>query len=125
MAVLMTMCESMVCAADELLTNRDSALTVSLAFERIKPDLFAPGHLIEVQVAFHAVRVSRAEYVFLPKLRALCLLDRTAEKVRCDSLREVGMVCSRWLSGIQRCSYQGDELQARVATEEGQEEGGI
>ncbi|KAI0709814.1 hypothetical protein C8Q76DRAFT_624886, partial [Earliella scabrosa] len=51
-----------------------------LAFERIKPDLFATGHLIEVQVAFHAVRVSRAEYVFLPKLRALCLLDRTAEK---------------------------------------------
>ena len=105
--------------------SQADCLTLSLAFERIKPDFFAPGHLVEVQVAFHAVRVSRAEYVFLPKLRALCLLDRTAEKVRCDSLREVGMVCSRWLSGIQRCSYQGDELQARVATEEGQEEGGI
>ena len=80
MVDLMTMCKCKLFLAHEVWDD-DSDVSYRSAFERGKPDLFAPGHLVEVQVAFHAVRVSRGEYVFLPKLRALCLLDRTAERV--------------------------------------------
>lgn len=37
--------------------------------------------MVEVQVSFQAIRVARHDYVFIPKLRAMCLLDRTAEAV--------------------------------------------
>ncbi|KAI0744662.1 hypothetical protein C8Q76DRAFT_605300, partial [Earliella scabrosa] len=61
--------------------NCENVSDAEPAFERIKPETFALGHLVEVQVAFQVARIGQAEYVFLPKLRALCLLDRTAEKV--------------------------------------------
>ena len=50
-------------------------------FGRTKPDVLALAHLVEVQLAFVAVRTGRAEYVFLPKLRSICLLDRVVERV--------------------------------------------
>ena len=37
--------------------------------------------MVEVQVSFQVVRVGRYDYVFIPKLRALCLLNRNAEAV--------------------------------------------
>lgn len=40
------------------------------------------GYMLEVQVGFMAIRVARDEFVFLPKLRAICILDRIVEQVR-------------------------------------------
>lgn len=40
------------------------------------------GYLVEVQVGFKVERVARNEYVFLPKLRAVCIFDRVVEQVR-------------------------------------------
>lgn len=37
--------------------------------------------MVEVQVSFQVVRVGRHDYVFVPKLRAMCLLGRDAEWV--------------------------------------------
>lgn len=37
--------------------------------------------MVEVQIGFQVIRVGRSEYVFVPKLRSLCLLNRVAEKV--------------------------------------------
>ncbi|KAI1789299.1 hypothetical protein LXA43DRAFT_974333 [Ganoderma leucocontextum] len=49
-------------------------------FSHIKPDMFNTGNLVEVQVGFVTVRLSRQEYIFLPRLRALCLLSHVVEK---------------------------------------------
>lgn len=37
--------------------------------------------MVELQVAFQAIRVRRDEYIFLPILRAICLLSREVEQV--------------------------------------------
>ena len=52
-----------------------------MRFECYKPELFNLSNMVEVQVSFHVVRVGRHDYVFVPKLRALCLLNRNAEAV--------------------------------------------
>ncbi|KAI0713351.1 hypothetical protein C8Q76DRAFT_621136 [Earliella scabrosa] len=49
-------------------------------FIRIKPDLLSLSNMVEIQVAFIAARTGRTEYVFLPKLRSVCLLDRCVER---------------------------------------------
>ncbi|KAI0741498.1 hypothetical protein C8Q80DRAFT_1123385 [Daedaleopsis nitida] len=54
-------------------------------FDRYKPEFFNLSNMVEVQVSFQAIRVARHDYVFIPKLQALCLLHRTAEVV---SLRQ-------------------------------------
>ena len=54
----------------------------SVSFEQMKPDFLNLSHMVEVQASFQAVRVGKREYVFIPKLRSVCLLDRTAEMVR-------------------------------------------
>ena len=51
----------------------------------IKPGLFMLTNLVEVQVSFVIIRVARHEYAFVPKLRAICLLDRIVERVRFQS----------------------------------------
>ena len=38
-------------------------------------------NLVEAQVSFAIIRVARQEYAFVPKLRAICLLDRIVEMV--------------------------------------------
>ncbi|KAI1783360.1 hypothetical protein LXA43DRAFT_1067727 [Ganoderma leucocontextum] len=48
-------------------------------YTQIKPGLFTLTNFVEVQVSFMIVRIARQEYVFVPKLRALCLLDRVVE----------------------------------------------
>ncbi|KAI1788903.1 hypothetical protein LXA43DRAFT_893730 [Ganoderma leucocontextum] len=47
----------------------------SKEYAEIKPGLFMLTNLVEVQVSFVIVRVARQEHVFVPKLRAICLLD--------------------------------------------------
>ena len=46
-----------------------------------KPGIFAMTNLVEAQVSFAIIRVARQEYAFVPKLRAICLLDRIVEMV--------------------------------------------
>ena len=48
----------------------------------MRPELIVISNLVELQVAFMAVRLARAEYIFLPKLRAICVLSREVERVR-------------------------------------------
>ncbi|KAL1938899.1 hypothetical protein VTO73DRAFT_11052 [Trametes versicolor] len=49
------------------------------SFRRIKPDVIFPGTMVELQIAFAAVKVGRHEYIFLPKLRAICVLSRAVQ----------------------------------------------
>ncbi|KAI0688833.1 hypothetical protein C8Q76DRAFT_635121 [Earliella scabrosa] len=58
---------------------------IDITFEQYKPEFFNLSNLVEVQVSFQAVRVGRHDYVFVPKMRALCLLSREAEAVCCPS----------------------------------------
>ena len=55
-------------------------------YARITPDRLPLAGLVEVQVGFSAVRLGHQEYVFLPKLRAVCLLERQVELVCHDML---------------------------------------
>lgn len=50
-------------------------------FKRTKPETIYTGNMVELQVAFQAIRVRRDEYIFLPILRAVCLLSREVEQV--------------------------------------------
>ena len=46
-----------------------------------KPGIFAMTNLVEAQVSFAIICVARQEYAFIPKLRAICLLDHIVEMV--------------------------------------------
>ena len=46
-----------------------------------KPGIFAVTNLVEAQVSFAIIRVAHQEYAFIPKLQAICLLDRVVEMV--------------------------------------------
>ncbi|KAI0666355.1 hypothetical protein C8Q78DRAFT_984218, partial [Trametes maxima] len=46
------------------------------SFKRIKPDAIMPGTMVELQVAFAVAKLGRHDYIFLPKLRAVCILNR-------------------------------------------------
>ena len=59
-----------------LITNR--------TYARIAPDRLPMAGLVEVQVGFSAVRLGHQEYAFLPKLRAICLLERQVELVSAE-----------------------------------------
>ncbi|KAM5537145.1 hypothetical protein V8D89_009186 [Ganoderma adspersum] len=54
-------------------------LCLSKVYMEIKPGLFALTNLVEVQVSFAIIHVAHQEYAFIPKLRAICLLDRIVE----------------------------------------------
>ena len=54
---------------------------ISASFDQYKPEHFNLSNMVKVQVSFQVVRVGRHDYVFIPKLRALCLLNRDAEAV--------------------------------------------
>ncbi|KAI1782625.1 hypothetical protein LXA43DRAFT_1068451 [Ganoderma leucocontextum] len=51
----------------------------SKEYAEIKSVLFMLINLVEVQVSFVIVRVAHQEHMFIPKLRAICLLDRVVE----------------------------------------------
>ncbi|KAM5530475.1 hypothetical protein V8D89_015859 [Ganoderma adspersum] len=53
--------------------------TTSEVYTEIKPGLFTLTNLVEVQVSFAIIRVARQEYAFIPKLRAICLLNHIVE----------------------------------------------
>ncbi|KAI0644165.1 hypothetical protein C8Q79DRAFT_1011967 [Trametes meyenii] len=44
---------------------------------RIKPDAIMCGAMVELQVAFTIAKLGRHDYIFLPKLCAICVLNRT------------------------------------------------
>ncbi|KAH9911160.1 uncharacterized protein BXZ73DRAFT_57320, partial [Epithele typhae] len=50
-------------------------------YTKIKPHQINISNLVELQIAFTVVRLPRQEYVFVPKLCSICVLDRTVEKV--------------------------------------------
>ena len=56
-------------------------LFYSARFERYKPEFFNLSNMVEVQVSFQAIKIGKHDYVFLPKLRSLCLINRDAEVV--------------------------------------------
>ncbi|KAI0665363.1 hypothetical protein C8Q78DRAFT_1084043 [Trametes maxima] len=43
---------------------------------RIKPDAIMCGAMVELQIAFTVAKLGRHDYIFLPKLRAICILNR-------------------------------------------------
>lgn len=52
-----------------------------MRFDQYKPEQFNVSNMVEIQVSFQVVRVGRYDYVFVPKLRAMCLLGREVEMV--------------------------------------------
>ncbi|KAI0371856.1 hypothetical protein BV20DRAFT_941273 [Pilatotrama ljubarskyi] len=60
--------------------EQESVGTSGQSFRRIKPDLVVPGTMVELQVAFAAVKLGRKDFVFLPKLRAICDYNQSALK---------------------------------------------
>ncbi|KAI0364741.1 hypothetical protein BV20DRAFT_1056968 [Pilatotrama ljubarskyi] len=61
--------------------EQESVGTSGQSFRHIKPDLIVPGTMVELQVAFAAVKLGRKDFVFLPKLRAICVLNRVVQAV--------------------------------------------
>ncbi|KAI0666734.1 hypothetical protein C8Q78DRAFT_1072132 [Trametes maxima] len=51
------------------------------SFKRIKPDVIMPGTMVELQVAFTVAKLGQHDYIFLPKLRAICILNRVVHTV--------------------------------------------
>ncbi|RPD64293.1 hypothetical protein L226DRAFT_569748 [Lentinus tigrinus ALCF2SS1-7] len=45
-------------------------------FEKVKPELICLSNMIEVQFTVHVIKVGRQDYIFLPKLRAICLFGK-------------------------------------------------
>ncbi|KAI0716304.1 hypothetical protein C8Q76DRAFT_692067 [Earliella scabrosa] len=60
----------------------------SITFEQYKPEFFDLINMVEV-VSFQAVRVGHHDYVFVPKMRALCLLS-------CEAEAACGSSAGRW-----------------------------
>ncbi|RPD67778.1 hypothetical protein L226DRAFT_474417 [Lentinus tigrinus ALCF2SS1-7] len=50
-------------------------------FEKVKLEVIGLSNMIEVQFAVHVIKVGRQDYIFLPKLRAICLFGKQAEQV--------------------------------------------
>ncbi|KAI0640355.1 hypothetical protein C8Q79DRAFT_921845 [Trametes meyenii] len=57
------------------------------SFRRIKPDAIMCGAMVELQVAFTVAKLGRHDYIFLPKLRAIC--DYNASIIKHLSTRTV------------------------------------
>jgi hypothetical protein len=51
------------------------------SFTHISSQSIRPGHLVEVQASFEAIKLKSDEYVLLAKLRSICILDRVVEHV--------------------------------------------
>lgn len=68
------------------------------SFQRIKPDGIFPGAMVELQIAFAAVKLGQHDYIFLPKLRAICVLSRAVQSV---SILEMYAAVYSWLLGLQ------------------------
>ncbi|KAI0717659.1 hypothetical protein C8Q72DRAFT_756818, partial [Fomitopsis betulina] len=65
------------------------------SFHCIKPDTIFPGTMVKLQIAFAAVKIGRHEYIFLLKLRAICVLshaDYNSLALKDLSLRAVSLL---------------------------------
>ncbi|KAM5532011.1 hypothetical protein V8D89_014345 [Ganoderma adspersum] len=59
--------------------ERRGVHSTSEVYIEIKPGLFTLTNLVELQVSFAIIRIACQEYTFVPKLWAICLLDRIVE----------------------------------------------
>lgn len=76
------------------------------------------GQILEAQVAFCAVPISKGKYLMICKLRALCILSRQVQKVCAESTNKV---CADEVAGRRRQRYQQLAIEAAVPYEESQE----
>ncbi|KAI0641843.1 hypothetical protein C8Q79DRAFT_1003304 [Trametes meyenii] len=67
------------------------------SFKRIKPDTIMSGTMVELQVAFTVAKLGRHDYIFLPKLRAICILSHVVHTV-CDVSLDYNMSVIKILS---------------------------
>ncbi|TFK78113.1 hypothetical protein K466DRAFT_468930, partial [Polyporus arcularius HHB13444] len=49
--------------------------------ERTTPEIFCTSNMVQVRFAVHLAKVGRHEYVFIPKLRSICLLGSEIQRV--------------------------------------------
>ena len=71
-------------------------------YKPVSPHSIPLYSLVEIQVAFTAVKVKQQEYQFIPKLRSVCILDRSVEHV--SNLFEyprVGLIIHRIVLQLQ------------------------
>ena len=57
-------------------------LTTLYSYVKIAPTEIQVGNIVEAQVAFCAVPISKGRFKMLLKLRSVCILDRTVARVR-------------------------------------------
>ena len=78
------------------------------SFHSINPNSINATNLVELQVSFMAIKVKRGEYIFLPKLRSICVLDRIVEKVSIHLLNlKQKLINDKCISsGLQYRCYQ-------------------
>ncbi len=86
------------------------SLTAISSFHRIKPDGIFPGTMVELQIAFAAVKVGHHEYIFLPKLRAICVLSRAVQSVITSSL--FSLCCAHYMQDYNSSALKDLSLRA-------------
>lgn len=57
-------------------------LMSSYQYVECSPVQIKVGHLVEVQVSFSVVPISKGRHLMLSKLRSVCILDQVVQKVR-------------------------------------------
>lgn len=55
-------------------------------FQPVSPSVFTVGQLVEVQVSFVVVPVSKRVWKMILKLRSICILNRIIQEVRVSSV---------------------------------------
>ncbi|KAI0349264.1 hypothetical protein OH77DRAFT_1499631 [Trametes cingulata] len=91
------------------MTGTDGSISVG-CYQRVRPDVIVPGTMVEVQVAFAAVKLGRDDYIFLPKLRAICVLDRGVQSdYNVSRLKELCTKSVSPLKKVKRKIGYGDE----------------
>ncbi|TFK80211.1 hypothetical protein K466DRAFT_444669, partial [Polyporus arcularius HHB13444] len=75
--------------------------------ERTAPEIFCPSNMVQVRFAVHLAKVGRHEYVFLPKLRSICLLS--SEDYNIASIRAITRRAVSPLKKIKRKADYGKQ----------------
>ena len=91
------------------------------SFHSINPNNINPTNLVELQVSFMAVIVKKGEYVFLPKLRSICILDRLVERVSIYYITGSQAINTHFIIGLQHCCHQDSSQETSLSFEEDEE----
>ncbi|KAI0667352.1 hypothetical protein C8Q78DRAFT_1071822 [Trametes maxima] len=90
------------------------------SFKRIKPDAIMPGTMVELQVAFAVAKLGRHDYIFLPKLHAVCILNRVVHTDYNTSI--IKLLSARTVSPLKKMKrkvgYDDDNDKENVDTVE-------